>query len=510
MRILVVLLLACACSGGGGGGSSTPPPSSPVTTTLVSGTSPFSAACGGSGGNLYVNAEVEPHVAVDPRDSSHLVGVWQQDRWSSGSSRGNLSGVSFDAGATWTITQSAFSVCEGGEFLRATDPWVTIGPDGTVHQIAVASTGGVFGDGSSNAVLVARSTDGGRTWATPVALIRDGASAFNDKETITADPNDARFVYAVWDRIVPTGGGPATFARSINGGVSWEAARAIYDPGPTQQTIGNLIRVLPDGTVVNLYAHLFGNDENISSAFLEVIRSTDHGATWSAPIRVSNFFPHGAVDPATGQQIRDGAIVPQMAVAPNGALYVVWQDSRFSSGDHDGIALSRSTDGGLTWSAPVRVNSSAAVAAFTPQVHVRADGTIGVTFFDLRSNTNDVATLITDYWIARSTDGVTFTEARVADSFNINTAPVAEGGYFLGDYMGLVSSGTAFLAFYTRTTGSLTNRNDVFLTRIAAEGTALKSFAAPAMAAEAETSTIPPASAKRLAAALAARRAILP
>ncbi len=509
MRILAVLLLACACSGGGGG-SSAPPPSSPATTTLVSITSPFSAACGDSGGNLYVNAEVEPHIAVDPRDSTHLVGVWQQDRWSSGSARGNLSGVSFDGGTTWTLTQPAFSVCEGGEFLRATDPWVAIGPDGTVHQIAVASTGGVFADGSSNAVLVARSTDGGRTWSAPVALIRDGPSAFNDKETITADPNDARFVYAAWDRILPPGGGPATFARSTNGGVSWEAARAIYDPGFSEQTIGNLIRVLPDGTVVNLFAHLVGNDANVTAAFLEVIRSTDHGATWSAPIRVSNFFPHGAVDPVTHEKIRDGAIVPQMAVAPNGALHVVWQDSRFSSGDHDGIALSRSTNGGLTWSSPVRVNSSAGVAAFTPQVHVRADGTIGITFFDLRSNTSDITTLLTDYWIARSTDGATFTEARVADSFNINSAPIAEGGYFLGDYMGLVSSGTTFLAFYTRTTGSLTNRTDVFLTRVGAEGAALKSFAAPALEAGAEAATLPPASAKRLASALAARRSILP
>src|SRR5258708_34523923 len=101
MRIPAVLLLACACSGGGGG-SSAPPPSSPATTTLVSITSPFSAACGDSGGNLYVNAEVEPHIAVDPRDSTHLVGVWQQGRWASGSAPGHLSGGSFGTGRTGT------------------------------------------------------------------------------------------------------------------------------------------------------------------------------------------------------------------------------------------------------------------------------------------------------------------------------------------------------------------------------------------------------------------------
>src|SRR5262249_13494665 len=197
--------------------------------------------------------------------------------------------ASFDGGATWTISQPAYSACEGGEFLRATDPWVTFGADGTVHQIGIATTGGVFASGSANAILASRSTDGGRTWSAPATLIRDAEAAFNDKDAITADPNDARFVYAVGDRILPGGGGPTWLARTVNGGATWEAARAIYDPGAGQQTIGNLVRVLPDGTVVNLCAHLFGSDENVTAAFLEVIRSTDHGVTWSAPIRISTF-----------------------------------------------------------------------------------------------------------------------------------------------------------------------------------------------------------------------------
>jgi hypothetical protein len=485
MRHLAWLLLACACSGGGGSSNTTAPPPPPppppgVNEVAASGLSPFAAGCGDLNGTVFINSEVEPHLAVNPLNPDNLIGVWQQDRWSNGSSRGVLTGVSFDGGATWARVPVPFSHCaggtalNGGDYERATDPWVTFGPDGAAYQIALSTTGGSFVAGSVNTVLVARSGDGGRTWSNPVAIRQDTNPFFNDKETITADANDARFAYATWDRLQTTGNGPSYFARTTDAGATWEAARAIYNPGGASQTIGNLVRVLPDGTLVDVFARL---DNNVSSTQgqLMVIRSTDHGATWSAPILVAGLTPVGTRDPATGQAVRDGTSIPQMAVAPSGALYVVWQDARFS-GTHDGIAIARSTDGGLTWSQPARVNSNPAVAAFTPQVHVRADGTIGVTYFDLRSGTA-AAPLLADYWLARSVDGVGWTETHVSGPFDLATAPQAGGASFLGDYMGLASSGTTFLPFYTRTTGSLTNRTDAFIARVPA-GTAGIAYAA--------------------------------
>jgi Neuraminidase (sialidase) len=60
---------------------------------------------------------------------------------------------------------------------------------------------------------------------------------------------------------------------------------------------------------------------------------------------------------------------------------VVWEDSRFS-GTHNDIALSKSTDGGLTWSAPQKVNQTPSpVEAFTPMVDVLPDGTVAVTYY---------------------------------------------------------------------------------------------------------------------------------
>ncbi|HUP29906.1 MAG TPA: sialidase family protein [Usitatibacter sp.] len=462
---LVVALCSCSGSGGGGGGTSTPALPVPPALGVVSGPSSFTGTCGGTGGTLYVNAEVEPHFAIDPGNADHWVGAWQQDRWSNGSARGVRVAATFDAGASWVLTTPAFGACAGGEFQRVTDPWIAFAADGTVYAIALGTTGGTFTQGSTNAIVVARSTDGGRTWSAPVTLIRDGPGFFNDKETLTADPADARFLYAAWDRLQQGAGGPAYFARTTDGGATWEPARAIFDPGHAAQTIGNLVRVLPNGTLVNVFLQIDGSEEQPISSRLRLVRSTDRGATWSGPVDIHEQHSLGTRDPATGTPVRDGAIVPQMAVGGDGTLHLVWQDARFT-GVRDAIAYSRSTDGGLTWSAPRRVNGEPAVPAFTPQVHVRADGTVGVTYFDLRSDNADATTLFADYWLARSTDGVTWQETRVTAAFNLNTAPQAGGQYFLGDYMGLASAGDAFVPFYTRTTGDLANRTDVFWARI--------------------------------------------
>jgi hypothetical protein len=437
---------------------------------IASGPTPLAVGCEGavSNGTAYIGAEVEPHLAAHPSDPNLLVGVWQQDRWSNGSARALVAATSLDRGRNWTRALLPFSRCgggtvfNGGDYQRASDPWVSYSPNGVVHAMSLSTNGGVFQAGSANAMLASRSFDHGRTWSNPATLIRDGQTAFNDKNALTADPHEANFVYAVWDRLIQASDrGPAYFARSTDGGASWEAARAIFDPGVGSQTIGNIIAVLPNGTLIDVFNQIDTTLGGVQTSRVAVLRSFDRGASWSAPIYVADLLAVGTRDPQTGIAVRDGSIVPSIAVAPDGVLYVAWQDSRFSGGIRDAIAISRSIDGGASWSAPVRVNGAPNVAAFTPNVHVNADGTVGVTYYDLRSDTA-AAPLSTDSWLARSNDGGTsWRELRLGDAFDMTLAPFANG-FFVGDYTGLVSITGRFLPFQARTNaGAADNITDV-------------------------------------------------
>ena len=86
------------------------------------------------------------------------------------------------------------------DWERATDPWSDISPNGDMWFMSLS-----FNDTRNlrNAMLVSKSEDGGATWTEPVTLIDDAnPHVFNDKNSLTADPNDSDLVYAVWDRLV--------------------------------------------------------------------------------------------------------------------------------------------------------------------------------------------------------------------------------------------------------------------------------------------------------------------
>jgi hypothetical protein len=474
--------------------------------TVVSGPSPFAGCTVGATGTpgeiLYTNAEEEPWAAVNPTNPANIIAVWQQDRWSNGGAHGLVTGVSHDGGATWHSTYPHFSTCaggtpaNGGDFERASDPWVTFSPNGHAYQISLSVS---FNTGE-NAVLVSKSTDGGDTWSEPVTLDRnsggrDASYAFNDKESITADSNDSNYVYAVWDRFVTPSGTskaslmgyfnsasfrqPVYFSRTTNGGATWEPARNIFDLGEFNGTIGNQIVVLPNGDLIDVFDlfAIFKNSHKVRGASVALIRSTDKGATWSRkPIIVSKDLGRGAFDPDTGRAIRAEGGIPEIAVDPNnGYVYVVWQDSRFSGMDE--IAFSMSTDGGFTWSQPIQISQTPRNAslpanqqAFVPNIRVAADGTVGVTYYDFRNNDANPG-VPTDYWIvhchANCWDASNWgDEARLTTtSFNIEQAPAARGpyGYFLGEYEGLTNIGNSFVPIFIQVNnGNAGNSTDVF------------------------------------------------
>jgi hypothetical protein len=465
---------------------------------LASGPSPFAGcpfgATGAQGEAVYVNAETEPWVAVNPRNPANLIGVFQQDRWNTGGSHGLVTATSFNGGATWTRTFPHFSQCaggtaaNGGDYPRSSDPWVSIGPDGTAYQVSLSFAG----DNSLSAILASVSRDGGLTWSEPATIKRDATPIpginFNDKESVTADPHRAGTAYVVWDRSAfPSDSaslnglihsfafrGTPWFSKTTDGGRSWSPAA----PMSSQNigSIGNQVAVEPDGTLIDVFHYGKGSGfDQPNASLIGVMTSTDGGAHWSPPSQISNNPVVLNRDPETGVPLRTGAdvggAIPDIAVDPvSGALYVVWEDSRFS-GTHDDIALSKSIDGGKTWTDPVKVNQTPVpVIAFTPAVDVLPNGTVAVTYYDIRNNT-PAPGLLTDYFVVHSHNGgATWSESRITPtSFDEETAPVALGrGYFIGDYQGLANTGSTFKSFFVQTnSGNLANRTDAFATTVA-------------------------------------------
>jgi hypothetical protein len=249
------------------------------------------------------------------------------------------------------------------------------------------------------------------------------------------------------------------------GGQTWEAPRAIFQPRANQFGIGHQIVVLSDGTLVDSFMLFHGSGSNKKGQEVAVMISRDHGATWTEPIRVAKALPGFISDPDDGTPVRTGDTIPEIATGPDRSVYVVWQEATLAPSG-SAIAFSKSLDGGLTWSAPRRVNSVPTTEAFTPSIEALPDGTLGVTHYDFRFNTPDGgATLPTDYWFLHSHDGgATWAESRVTpSSFDMRKAPFARG-LFVGDYEGLTSQSGQFLALFAQTHG--TDPASVFFTRI--------------------------------------------
>jgi hypothetical protein len=453
---------------------------------------------------VFVNSEVEPQIAVDPGDPMHVVGVWQQDRYRSvGGARALVAGVSTDGGNTWTLAPIPyFNATDplGAAFARYTDPWVSIAPNGVVYAAALGLTpaGPVPGH---TAVLVSTSTDGGLHWNAPATLIDTQANpgtlpidTANDKEMVVADPKKDNVAYVVWDQIdfpsdtanfdaLHAGAADrenAFFSETTDGGKDWTPARNLTNFLDLEAASGNQLAVEPDGTLVDVCTLFNGSGSQPPQAgqiTVAVIRSTDGGNTWSAPIVGPAVEAIGVTDPNTGAPVRDGKWILDVTVdrsggPNNGDLYAVWADGRFSDFTHEDIAFSVSRDGGQTWSAPIKVNQTPTTIpagdqqAFTPEVAVNSDGTVAVTYYDFRNNTGGPG-LPTDYFIVVNPNPVSnpsnWSETQLTNtSFDMENAPPTSRGYFLGDYQGLAAAGKNFYALFGQAGSSSADPSNIW------------------------------------------------
>jgi hypothetical protein len=451
----------------------------PATRSLVqvSHGSPFANCTIGAAPRsvLYTGAEVEPSVAANRFVPGEVVGAWQQDRWSDGGAHGLVAGYSRNGGRTFSEVPWPVSRCASGglNYERASDPWVSIGPEGVVYGSALSFDA----NSPRNAVVALTSYDGGRTWRNVTQLIVDTEAAFiDDKNSVTADPARPGSAYQVWDRLQysPDAAqfvtGPTLLSTTRDFGRTWSAPRVIVDTAPFQQTIGNVIVVdRRTGTLYNFYESIQYTDATATATTFtryEMVRSTDSGRTWSRPVVVANDTGVLDVDPNTGAPLRTGVGIPFPAADPRtGELYLAYEGTDFTGGAYNQIQLVRSTDGGRTWSAPSRVNSVPTTPAFTPSIAVTEDGDVGVTYYDVRTlQPGNTTTLPTSTWLTVSPRGGRHfdRERQIAPVFDMLQAPVARG-FFLGDYEGLTTFDDQFRAlFVTAHSGQPGNRTDVY------------------------------------------------
>lgn len=482
---------------------------SAVQQVTNAGNDPYATCAVNALGTVYPRSEVEPFGAVNPANPGNIVTVFQQDRWSGGGAHGLAAGVSTNGGASWSVVPLPFSTCAAGtpadlQYEAASDAWVSFGP-GTAANPAKGSTAYTvsisFNESTGrngNTVGAAVSSDGGATWTNAQTMHADAQSGvpipvddtnfkfFHDKESVTADPTRPGWAYAVWDMLIGPNANESSdlhsgsftddtlFARTTDFGATWSPVRVIntssHSTTNKNQTIGNIVVVDPrNGTLYNFFNQIFNTGSNSGGAHGDNAafqKSTDQGLTWSAPQVISTMDDIGVADPnnlnpATGKApapFRVGNGIPAPAIDPEtGDLYVVWEDARFSGQEE--TAITRSTDGGATWSTPKRVNTPGG-PAFTPAVAVTdsgtagVGGTVGVSYYQLGATSSGSSP--TTEFIKRlsgtaagdssSVDtGVPATS--VLGPFNMLDAPFA-GGYFTGDYESLATTGTGSTATF--------------------------------------------------------------
>jgi hypothetical protein len=307
---------------------------------------------------------------------------------------GKTLGVSYspDSGKTWTDVNLPYV------WQVSADPSVASDLNGNLYACFISYEGTWFYGKSG--IFVSKSTDGGRTWLTPVPvdyLVYSGGPAvpFADKCMMTVDTNIyspyTNNIYVAWQRDDTLGqNSDIYFARSIDGGLTFSTPIKINDnPPQTAYAEGAFPFVGADGDVYVCWYDAYFRGHVPGSLYVD--KSIDGGVTFGTDVKVANIltpplytfgktgfkaksFLSAAADPIDSNRVyityisdpdgyfdrridngkhpagRGGAASDQPAMTRNGNyLYVAWEDYRNGARD---IYFNRSADNGQTWQLP--------------------------------------------------------------------------------------------------------------------------------------------------------------
>jgi hypothetical protein len=428
----------------------------------VSGPSPFAGGCPGAFNSLAITGhELEPAITVNPANPQNIVATWKQDVGPANQSRSDLVASSLDGGKTWVrSTIPGLTICTGGTADAGSDPWLSAGRDGTVYFSGLAAD--VSTDPPTTAVLASHSRSGGRNWPAPATVAAPLAG--NEQPAITASPTRAGLAYLAFANFLSPDMLPRTnsleFSRTTDGGATWSSPVLIDQPSPFALDFAPKVLVLPGRTLLAVFARA---DFEAGLGQLYAARSSDEGRTWLPPVLAgSKPLPPDSVDDKGIPLPQPG--FPSAAVAPDGSVYLAFEDNKSSSSGAIGVVRSR--DGGRTWrSAPL---PGVSAFAFEPSIAVDSHGTVGVTWYDLRNDRPGDAALTADVWFAHSGDrGTSWRQTHVAGPTDLRTAPLPAHNY-VGEYQGLAAlPGRGFAAIFTMAAPLAKNGpTDIFFARI--------------------------------------------
>jgi hypothetical protein len=410
------------------------------------------------------DTEAEPSIAVNPANPRNVVTVYQEGRIADGGDATNGFATSFNAGRTWVTGQLPHLTTypgQGGVMERASDAVVAFGPHNLVYANSL-----VFdftkNQGLRSGIAVNVSKDGGRHWGPPVLLQDDVVGGLNDKNWIAVDMGKGpghHFgrVYVVWDRVAPVlyDYCDHNCDQVSNWLPDFHTVPGLIFPG---QGIGAYPVITKTGGLdIVLDTSLTGVPVPSGSDELELSPGNDELVSLLAPEAGSTPYPAPlvftppvdiAANQTRGVPAQRAGTLPAAAADPkSGTIYAVWEDGRFRTDGTNDAVMSRSSDGGLTWSAPQRINPGSTtnhVDHYNVTVAVGAGGSVNVAYRQRsQSGKGPLYTPWIDTYYQQSTDGgKTFTAPLRVDRVRSNAYydAFSRDGSFEGDYNQIISA----------------------------------------------------------------------
>ncbi|MBK9097939.1 MAG: T9SS type A sorting domain-containing protein [bacterium] len=288
-------------------------------------------------------------------------------------------------------------------------------------------------------IVVQRSTNNGLSWNGGVGIYQGISPQAQDKEWLAVDHSQSPYrgtIYATWTEFDDYGSSNQSdssrirFSKSTDYGLSWSPTKVISDVSGNcidsdHTTEGAVPCVGPNGEVYVAWAGPVG---------IVFDKSLDGGQTWGQDIFVSD-IPGGWDFEVSGIYRCNGLPITMCDISNSpyrGNVYVVWSDQRNGATDTD-IFMARSTNGGNTWTSPIKVNNDNTTRHqfFVWSTIDPSTGHLWFVFYD-RRNTTGAAT---DVFVAKSTDGgATFDNFKISESSFTPTS-----GVFFGDYTNIAA-----------------------------------------------------------------------